>query len=220
MTNDGNWSFVGVDGTETDPSIGRYNLSGDATFTQTNSEFHFGNGGGGRASNPNQGFLDLSDDAAFNGDAVFVGSNDNNFGQVDQSGGQFNANRWLSIGREGGAQGVYNMSGGSLSVSVDGVTVGESSGASGEFNLSGSANANTLALRVGRNDTSTGVLTITGNGVTLNATTLEVGANAPGITTTANGTLSFDSDGTGGVSPILASGDVTLNDGSVAVRPH
>ena len=217
VTNDGNWSFIAADGTGAEPARGSYNLSGSATFTQTNAEFHIGVGGGARdiagGDQRNEGLLTVSDDAVFNADAFYVGSNDSNSGQVDQSGGAVNVNRWISVGREGGAIGSYNMTGGELNVETDGITVGESSGANGQFNLSGPSTVRTPRLRVGRNPSSTGAMTIVGGMGSVSTGSLSVGADDAAATDSV-GTLTFIADG--GVTPISASGDVILNDGSVA----
>ena len=226
-TGDGPWSFIGADGDELDPAVGVYNLSGTASFTQVNAQYHIGLGGGPRipamdSSNQNQGTLNISDSAVFNGDSVFVGSNDGNEGTVNQTGGELNANSWISIGREGEAEGFYNMSGGSLNVTVDGITVGEGGGAEGTFNVSGSSTISTNQLRVGRGFTANGdgfgVMTITGDSATINATSLSVGSD-DGTLTDGVGTIAFDNAGSAGgeFSPILVSGDVTLNDGTDTV---
>ena len=91
----GNWSFVGADGPAGSPNIGTYNLSGTGSFNTAlgSTEFHIGIGGGADAGN--QGFVNVSDNAQLNLNRVFVGSNDNNFGTITQTGGSVSANDWL-----------------------------------------------------------------------------------------------------------------------------
>ena len=224
-----NWSFIGVDGTGAAPAVGTYNLSGDASITNSIASFDNGAGnlflgiGGGRRAPgelPNEGYLTVADDALVSFDHIYVGNNDDNYGQVDQTGGTVVAGDWISLGRETGATGVYNMSGGSLAVTNDGISVGESTGATGFFNLSGDATVNAGNLRVGRSLASnaadgggTGTMTVTGPNVSVTVGQLSVGAN-DGVVNDGQGTLEFTSDG--GVSTINVLGDITLNDGSVA----
>lgn len=232
VTADFKWSFIGADGDAFDPSVGVYNLSGDAVFEQTrvafdsNNQFHIGLGGGARdlgaGDLPNTGELNVSDTAQFFVNNFFVGSNDGNLGTVNQSGGAVFAENWVSIGREGaGTKGVYNMSGGQLAVTQDGITVGESSGASGEMTISNDSIVDAGRLRVGRSLATdeetgaggTGELTIIGDEVDLTVGFLDIGSN-DGAFTNGEGTLEFIADA-GGVSTLEILNDVTLNDGSV-----
>lgn len=212
------WTFIGVDGTDANPSIGRYNLSGTASFGSSgNTNIHLGLGGGAHPTNPNQGFVTVADEASILGNAIVVGSNDDNEGTLTQTGGTVTSDNWLNVGQESGAKGTYNMSGGTLNTGE--MTVGEGGGASGEFNVSGSAIVNVTAsdgnaLRVGRNEGGTGAMTITGDQARINTTGFAVGGNI-GETSAAEGTVTFVSSA-GGVSPIFASEDVLLNDGSTA----
>lgn len=216
-TND--WSFFGVDGTDAEPSIGTYNISGTASFGGSgNTNIHLGLGGGPHPNNPNQGFLNVSDQASVQGNAVVVGSNDDNEGTLNQTGGSVTSDNWLNIGQESGAKGTYNLSGGT--VTSPEISVGQENGATGDFNISGGVvnvtgnNDAPLALRIGRSDGGIGTLSITGDAATINTTGFTVGANDGG-TTTAEGTVNFVSSASG-VTPILAANDVLLNDGSTA----
>lgn len=230
VTADDKWSFLGADGDGEFPSQGTYNLSGDASFAQSivdfsdANQFHIGIGGGRRAEPntlPNQGELNVSDTAQFTVNNFFVGSNDDNEGTVNQSGGTVVAQNWLSIGREGGAKGVYNMTGGQLAVTNDGITVGESSGGTGSMSISGSSVVDSGRLRVGRSlavdgDTGaggTGDLTISGSAADITVGFFDVGSN-DGTLTNGEGTLTFEADGSG-FSTLEVLNDVTLNDGSV-----
>ena len=232
------WSFIGADGSGIAPSIGTYNLSGDATFTQTlmgdpfAPQFHIGIGGGRRDFDVgdlrNEGYLNVSDNAVFTVNNLFVGSNDDNYGEITQTGGTVNSEAWISIGRENGAQGVYNMSGGNLNVTIDGITVGESTGATGEMHLSGDATVNSGLLQVGRSlvsdpnngGGSTGLLTVTGDQVGVTVGGLCIGATCSfdpnGLQSTitdGEGTLRFISNASG-VSAIKTLNGYVLNDGS------
>ncbi|QDT68837.1 hypothetical protein MalM25_17620 [Planctomycetes bacterium MalM25] len=231
VTAPGKWSFLGVDGDGLDPAKGVYNLSGDASFEQSReafsegNQFHLGLGGGARdpmlGDLPNTGELNVSDNAQMFLNNFFVGSNDGNLGTVNQSGGAVFAENWVSIGREGiGTKGVYNMTGGQLAVTQDGITVGESSGATGEMTLSNDSIVDAGRLRVGRSlavDADTGVggtgeLTIIGDEVDLTVGFLDIGSN-DGALTNGEGTLEFIADD-GGISTLEILNDVTLNDGS------
>lgn len=230
VTADGKWSFLGADGDGLDPAKGTYNLSGDAIFRQSQvafsdgNQFHLGLGGGRRtpgADAPNTGELNISDDAQFIANNFFVGSNDDNRGTVNQSGGFVSVENWISIGREKGAVGEYNMTGGQLAVTQDGITVGESSGASGSMTLSGDSIVDAGQLRVGRSlgldpDTGaggTGSLTIIGNQVDLTVGFLDIGSDF-GTNTNGEGTLRFEAN-SGGVSALEVLDSVTLNDGTI-----
>ena len=212
------WSFIGVDGTDADPAIGRFNLSGTADFGSSgNTTFLIGWGGGAHPTNPNQGFVTVEDQASLLGNAVVVGGNDDNEGTLNQTGGTVTSDNWVNIGQETGAHGEYNISGGTLNTQE--LSVGESGGATGDFNISGTGMVNVLgsggnALRIGRSDGGTGALTITGDQAAINTTGFAVGGNI-GAPSAAEGTVTFVSSATG-VTPILASEDVTINDGSEA----
>ena len=212
------WSFVGVDGTDDNPSIGRYNLSGTAAFGSSgNTNLHIGLGGGAHPNKPNQGFVTVSDQASILANAVVVGSNDDNEGTLTQTGGTVTSDNWVNVGQETGAKGVYNLSGGSLNTGE--MSVGQNGGATGAFNVSGTGIVNVTggdenALRIGRDDGGIGSMTITGDQASINTTGFTVGGNIA-ATSSAEGTLTFVSSA-GGVSPIIASADVRLNDGSVA----
>ena len=87
------------------------------------------------------------------------------------------------------------------------------------MNVSGDATINTPSLRVGRSFRTsaedgggTGTLSITGDQATIMTGRLDVGAD-DGSLTNGEGTLVFTSASS--VSPIVVSGDVTLNDGSI-----
>jgi hypothetical protein len=213
----GAWSFLGVDAGAADPSIGRYNMSGTASFN-SDSPLYLGLGGGSHAGmTPNQGFLTMADSATMdllggNG-ALNVGGNDDNYGQLDQTGGAITVANWVNIGDDSGAMGVYNMSGGTLTAGE--YSVGQKNGTDGTLNLSGTASTIVSGgFRVGREDGGTGLLTIDGSGVTLGVDQFAVGSNDATLST-AQGTLDFTADVLG-VSAISVVNDVTLNDGSVA----
>ena len=228
ITSTNNWSYIAAYGTGTNPSVGTYNMSGDASFTQSIAEFHIGIGGRTDPNTPkdiaggeqrNEGTLNLSGNAVFTGDIVFVGSDDENKGNVKQTGGTFNANSWVSIAREKNAIGVYNMSGGSLNVTIDGITVGQESGTDGSFDLSNDAAVDSSRLRLGRYDSGVdpaaqGSMSVTGHQVIVDVDHLDIGSD-DGTLTNGEGTLTFTSSATG-ISTLDVSTAVTLNDGSVA----
>ncbi|MEM8680103.1 MAG: dockerin type I domain-containing protein [Planctomycetota bacterium] len=215
------WVFVGLDAPAGgDGNTGTYNLSGTATFNNLgeDKEFHVGIGGGAGASN--EGFVNVQDSAVLNLAKGYIGSNDGNSGTLTQTGGEVVVGDWLAIGREGGAQGTYNISGGSLTVTNDFLTLGESgAGTSGRMNVSGDASINTANMAIGRPlaaPGSEGLLSIAGDGATINTGSLVVGINdQAGFTAAeATGTVRFESSTTS-VTTIEVSGDAYLNDGTM-----
>ena len=217
-----NWGIVGLDATDgSNGSSGTYNLTGDSILSASN--FHHGVGGGaGNAAN--SGMMTIADTAAATFGAFVVGQNDANSGTVNQTGGSVQYNNWMTIGEGGQATGEYIISGGSLTQNADWLTIGQQGGAQGTLNVSGMAavtlNGNGAVL--GRIDDSNGLasgrIEIDGSNATFTTTNLLVGIN-DGFGGTAgdasgNGTIAFIADSLG-VTPIIASGNVELNDGSV-----
>lgn len=228
----GGWVFLGVDNFDTAAvSVGTYNLSGTGVWNTANT--FLGTGGGIDGVRTAEGYLNISDSAQLNTGSLNVGNNDDNYGEVNQTGGTVSVDNWFNVGDNTAGHGVYNMSGGSVSAGQ--ISVGQAENATGEMHLSGNASLTqsdpTQGLRIGRGvipDQTTlvfaeGLLSITGGGVNVSAANLSVGGDETGefgalptpTTTPAQGTLSFISDG-GAVSPINVSGDVLLNNGSGA----
>ncbi len=225
------WVFMGVDNLDTTAvNVGTYNLSGTGIWNTANT--FLGVAGGVDGIRSAEGYLNISDSAQLNTGSLNVGNNDDNYGEVNQTGGTVTIDNWFNIGDNVAGQGVYNMSGGSIS--ADQISVGQVDGASGEFHLSGDASVTqsgaAQGLRVGRglipdqaatfNTKAEGLLSITGGDVTVSVANLSVGGDETGpdfvgpTTTQSEGTLSFTSEDNA-VSPILVSGNVLLNDGSV-----
>lgn len=215
------WSFVGVDANDPmTPSMGTYNLTNNGIL-DGGETFFIGLGGGGGACS---GFMTISDSASATFGAFVVGANDGNFGTVDQTGGAVEFNSWMTIGESSGATGIYNMSGGSLTQNVDYLTIGQQDGGNGTLNVSGDASValNASGLSLGRLPGGMGKVELTGSNASFSTTDLLVGINDafggdPPFAfgdPTGEGTLSFVADGSG-VTPIIASGDVYINDGSV-----
>ena len=230
--NAGGWVFMGVDNFDTSTvNVGTYNLTGSAIWNTANT--FLGTGGGLDGTRTAEGYLNISDSAQLNTGSLNVGNNDDNYGEVNQTGGSVTIDNWFNVGDNVAGQGVYNMSGGS--VAADQISVGQAENSTGEMYLSGTASVTqsgaSQGLRVGRGVipdqttlvSATGLLSITGGDVTVSTTNFSVGADETGefaatptpTTTPAQGTLSFTSDATG-ISSIDVSGDVLLNDGSVA----
>ena len=211
------WAFIGVDGPAGNGNMGTYNLSGDAEFiidpaaNNGEQEFHVGAFGGAGEST---GVVNVSDDALLSIQRGYIGSNDGNSGTLNQSGGRVNVNTWMSIGRDTGAVGEYNMTGGELSGFTDGLTIGESNGAQGTLNVSGSSVVSTNLLSVGRfGGGAVGELSIAGSAASVSASgNVNIGGDslAP---TDATGILNFTADAAG-VTPLIAGADVFLNDGA------
>ena len=228
----GGWAFLGVDNLDTSAvSIGTYNLTGSAVWNV--GQTLLGTAGGIDGTRTAEGYLNIADNAQLNTGSLNVGNNDDNYGEVNQTGGTVTINDWFNVGDNTSGHGRYNMSGGSLS--ADQISVGQAENSTGEMHLSGNASITqsgaTQGLRVGRGvipDQTTlvsaeGLLSITGGGVSVSATNFSVGADetgefagAPAPTTTpAEGTLSFISE-LNAISSISVSGNVLLNDGSVS----
>lgn len=232
------WNFIGADGVNGAGAVGTYNLSGGSfaadigvmgvidTFEAFSGpgELHLGVGSDGSGlPGENVGTLNVSGDASFTANRMYVGSNDGNTGVVNQSSGTVYVDDWLSIGRNIEASGTYNLSGdGSLTVSNDFLSVGENGGASGTMNVSGSASIDAQNMAVGRfGGGATGHLKIEGSGATINVNNVfDVAIDDSNnqafdgvfVKNDITGTVEFVSD-SGGVSPINAAGDVHLNDG-------
>jgi hypothetical protein len=110
-----------------------------------------------------------------------------------------------------------------LTVNTDFMTIGGNSGASGTANVSGNSTISTPSLAVGRfGEQATGHLKLEGSSISLNTGLFEVAVDdlndfaSDGVfkRDDSTGTVEFIADA-GGVSPVVASGDVHLNDGSV-----
>ena len=217
-----NWSIVGLDANDAaNGATGTYNLTGDAVLNSGN--FHLGVGGGA-GNGANSGFMTIADNANATFGAFVVGQNDANTGMVTQTGGSVQYNSWMTVGEALDATGTYDISGGSLTQNADWLTIGQQDGAEGNFNVSGTA---TVALNgngavLGRintgGDLGSGRIELDGSSASFSTTNLFVGIN-DGFNGTlgdasGNGTLAFIADALG-VSPIIASGDVRLNDGSI-----
>lgn len=230
--NAGGWAFLGVDNADTSTlNVGTYNLTNTAIWNPANT--FLGTGGGLDGTRTAEGYLNISDSAELNTGSLNVGNNDDNYGEVNQTGGTVSIANWFNVGDNTAGHGVYNMSGGSLS--ADQISVGQAENSTGAMHLSGTASVTqsggAQGLRIGRGvipDQTTlvsaeGLLSITGGGVSVSAANFSVGADETGefagtptpTTTPAEGTLSFTSDETG-ISSIDVSGNVLLNDGSVA----
>ncbi len=250
QTDSGNWAFVGVDGNN---NTGTYNLSGTASFMNT-GELHVGIGGDETDPNTgtinisdqaslstNQFRFGTNNNAVgtmnqsggtvtalqgFLGDAEgFGGAGVPGTGIYNQTGGDVVIQDWLALGRISGATGTYNMSGGTLSVGVDYLTVGENG--NGTMDVSGTADVDTASLGIGRfGGGAVGLLRIVGDSPSIDVTgnendgtpgVLNIGRNDQGAIpfepTDATGTIEFVATA-GGISPINVNGDVYLNDGS------
>ncbi len=212
------WALIGIDSAAGNTgNTGSLNLSGTAAFdvdvTQNGGaqEFHVGLGGGTGASN--QGFVTVADQASLFFPRGYIGTNDGNTGTMTQTGGSVTANDWLSVGRDGGATGLYTMSGGTLTITNDGLTIGENNGATGTMDVSGSSIIETPNLQVGRfGGGAEGTLSIDGSNVLLVTGNMRVGGDAAAETDTT-GNIEFIADANG-VSAITATGDLLLNTGA------
>lgn len=215
LNTSGNWAFIGANGSASNPSVGRYNLSGSAIFNNTPALL-VGTEGGPHPdpNNRNEGYITVSGNALMEVGAVNLGHNNGGYGQLDQTGGTVEVANWFNIG-ENDAEGEYNISGGSLNVFSE-LNVGQNGGAKGALNISGTAQLDIENFRVGRDD-ATGVVSITGSTASIIATSLQMGYNSAGAgnETIAKGTLSFTSD-SGGVTPIEVTDSVWLNDLGIA----
>ena len=84
-----------------------------------------------------------------------------------QEGGTVDCGGWLSIGRNTGGNGVYNLSGGTLNAlnSSTALTVGEYD--TGVFNLSDNGVANVNGMRIAHKTTGAGTVNITGGSLNI-----------------------------------------------------
>ena len=215
-----NWVVIGDGGTGATPSNGTYNLTGTASLTPCNSPpgactLGLGAGGGIGTLNIGTPAVRGGGPSVTSQNGVSLGVGADSVGVVNQYTGTVNSN-WLNIGQEGGGNGTYNMSGGS--VAVEFLSVGENDpGTTGTFNVSGSSVLDLGNIRIGTNGNTTGTLNLTGGDVSFTADQFSVASNDGSASENTTGNVNFISDGGNGegvgLSTINVTGNVTLNDG-------
>ena len=204
---------------------GTFNISGTAAVTLHNSNngdpvvFVSNNSGSVGTLNISSGSLTT----AGNG-AIRIGENGGSNGTINQSGGVVNVGGWIDIGNNG--QGVYNMSGGTLTAQQYEISVGRND-VSGLSALNVSNTATITAgnrIEIGGDlagGTGTGSFNITNANLTLNTPTLRIASNsntngAATGTMTVTGTSVVNLSGSLVVGADAAgTGKANLNDTSV-----
>ena len=146
---------------------------------------------------------------------VQVGGHGN--GTVNQTGGTFAANGYLSIGRFSGAKGNYAISAGALNETnaTTALIVGESG--NGTLTVSGSGNVTVSgALQLGKSSGSVGTINL--NGGTVNALTVTRGVGT-GTLNWNGGTLAATGNSgaflQGLTNAVVQSGGAVVNSGGV-----
>ena len=129
---------------------------------------------------------------------------------MNQSAGTLTATTWINVGQAGGADGTYNLTGGTVNT-VE-LSIGENGPVVGTFNADGTGVVNAQQVRVGRNDGSTGTLNVTGSTVDFNTNLFSVASSDGSLSAGSTGTVNFISDATD-ISTIDVTGNVFLNDG-------
>ena len=140
---------------------------------------------------------------------------------MNMSGGTANIGSWLAVGR-GGDGGVLNVSGGSINVATNNVTIASFAGNAGTLNVSGGTVHAVNAIYDGEG--GTGAMTVSGSGA-VTVTSLFVGRNsgASGSYTQTGGLLSANGttfNGTNGVGIVVgsvggASGTMDVSGGTI-----
>ena len=122
-------------------------------------------------------------------------------GVMNMSGGVANIGSWLAVGRGGDGGNLY-VSGGSLNVATNNLTLASFAGNQGQATISGGTVHAVNSIYVG--ESGTGTMTITGTGLVISSSALYVGVNSG-----ATGTLELD----GGTlnAPSIISGNAGAN---------
>ncbi|MEO5917650.1 MAG: autotransporter-associated beta strand repeat-containing protein [Luteolibacter sp.] len=170
---------------------GILNLENSSSLTVGAIDTYIGNAGLTTTGN-----LNVKDTATANfGGTVFVGKSDaagtgTSYGALTQTGGTVNAATWLVVGRYVGAQGVYNLSAGTVNqtaVANTASTMTIAEGGVGVLNISGSGTINVSGPLLSIAKLSTAVGTVNLNGGTLNAKRVVEEAGGGSSTLNMNG---------------------------------
>jgi autotransporter-associated beta strand protein len=136
-------------------------------------------------------------------------------GTMNMSGGVANIGSWLAVGR-GGDGGTLNVTGGSLNIATNNLTLASFAGNSGTLNISGGTISAVNAIYVGEG--GNGTMTVSGTGF-VTATSMFIGKNSGGVGSytqtgglvTMNGTAFSAANGVGTVVGSLAGSSGSLN---------
>ena len=144
-----------------DDGVGEVNVGPGSTFSGT--EFHFGSN--------SEGNVTVVDGATVSFNSGALGYEPGSSGSVTMTGGTFNTNGWMGVGRLG--NGSFRQSGGTFNAADNpngGVWTGEAAGITGTISHSGTSIANYLGDRVldgnatglylGRFDGTTGLMEV------------------------------------------------------------
>jgi autotransporter-associated beta strand protein len=165
------------------------------------------------------GTLNLSGGMLTTASELWISTTNGAHGVVNMTGGAAQIGSWLSVGR-GGNDGTLNVSGGSLVVLTNYLTLASFAGNRGTLNVSGGTVNAVNSINVG--ESGTGSMTLSGSGLAISNATLYLGKNAgssgtlqlnggtlsaPGITSGGTGTVYFN----GGTLVASASSGTFLN---------
>jgi autotransporter-associated beta strand protein len=144
------------------------------------------------ANTGNAAVLNLSSGTLTTSGQLWLSSASGAKGTMNMSGGLVNVGSWLAVGR-GGDGGLANISGGSLNVATNNLTIASFAGNSGTLNISGGSVHAVNAIYIG--ESGNGTMNLTGAGLA-SASKLWVGLNsgAAGAYTQNGGTLTTSSD--------------------------
>lgn len=196
------WFIVGRNG-----GNGTFNMTGGTVNSSTRfDETILGNTAGSVGTlNIDGGIFNVGGDGSERqtGDDAELWVGENGRGVVHQSAGQMNSRSYLVLGRNNGASGEYNLSGGVVNAAtVSGFPVlGSFGGSQGTLNVSGTGDFNAGYIRIG--EAGAGTLTVTGGTVDINGVT-DVGFGGNN-TTAQNGSVTVS----GGV--LNSEGDLRLH---------
>lgn len=176
ITKSGGWFAIG----NSNNGVATMTVKNNGTLV-SNADFNIGDVG------TSKGTLYIMDSATVtSANNAFIGKNTGTSGTVIQTGGTFNGNEWIPIGRYNGSIGNYEISGGTLNQNGpgNGIIVGEE----GTGTLTVSATGAVVSLgRILISNNATGVGTLNLNGGTITAKEITEGAGAAGL-----GTFNFN----------------------------
>ncbi len=194
----------------------------------SNADFRTGQGAGSNA------ITNISGTANITSNGEFQIGNGLGTGVVNMSGGSVTVNSWVAIGRDGGT-GTLNLSGGTFTKgggpgSFDVGTFGSGgTNASGTLTQTGGSVVNTGSItNIGRDNTGSGIWTMSGAAASATLGQINVGNGGNGTwalsngATATTGTVNVGSGGTGtwtmgGAGTLATTGQVNVGTGGVGI---
>lgn len=170
----GGWISIG----NSNSGQGTLTVKDNGIFTTTTVDFNVSDIG------TSKGWINISDSATVNiGGIAFIGKGSGTAGTVNQSGGTFTGNEWISIGRYSGSTGVVNVSGGTFNQpnATRAIIVGEEGSGTLSISGGGAVTSAGTALLISNTATGTGIVNLDGG--TLTAKRITSGGTGAGSAT-------------------------------------